>query len=149
MFAVARIAIAIGLAGLAPFVLGVIGVIALPEYRALLTGYFYLYSAGILAFMAGIYWPLSMQIEQRCYPLSPLSTILVSQAFFVAAGVGLLLPTLYQVVVYTTAYTALCVVDLRWMKSYWPAWYRRLRLQLTLVVVNCQLLMGGWLLLAP
>src|SRR5690606_7694454 len=100
-----------------------------------------------LAFMAGVYWPLSMQIEQRCYPLSPLSTVLVSQAFFVAAGVGLLLPTLYQVVVYTIAYTALCVVDLRWMKSYWPAWYRRLRLQLTVVVVSCQLLMGGWLLL--
>ncbi|MBD3640451.1 MAG: DUF3429 domain-containing protein [Marinobacter sp.] len=147
MISVARLAVLVGIAGLIPFIAGAAGLFLMPENSVAILAYFYLYSAGILAFMAGIYWPISMQLENRCYPLSPLVTMLLSQAFFVTAGIGLLLPTTVQVVVYTLAYMALYLVDARWMKVYWPAWYRKMRLALTTVVLVCQVAVGAWFFL--
>lgn len=147
MISVARLAVLVGIAGLIPFIAGTAGLLLMPENSVAILAYFYLYSAGILAFMAGIYWPISMQLENRCYPLSPLVTMLLSQAFFVTAGIGLLLPTAAQVGVYTLAYAALYLVDARWMKIYWPAWYRQMRLLLTTVVLVCQVTVGAWFFL--
>ncbi|MCG7200443.1 DUF3429 domain-containing protein [Marinobacter pelagius] len=147
MISVARLAILVGIAGLIPFIAGTTGLFLMPGNSVAILAYFYLYSAGILAFMAGIYWPISMQLENRCYPLSPPVTMLLSQAFFVTAGIGLLLPTPAQVVLYTLTYLALYLVDARWMKVYWPAWYRRMRLVLTLVVLVCQVTVGAWFFL--
>ena len=144
MIAVARLAILVGIAGLIPFLLGVAGLFLMPQSSVALLGFFYLYSAGILAFMAGVYWPIALQLDNCCYPLSPLVTMLLSQVFFVTAGVGLLLSTPGRVAIYTVAYLMLYLVDARWMKVYWPAWYRRLRLALTIVVVCCQIIVGAW-----
>lgn len=142
MIAVARLAILVGIAGLIPFIVAIIFLLAMKQDSALILQYFYLYSAGILAFMAGIYWPLAMQLDNRSYPLSPLVTILLSQLFFVSAGIGLLLPATGQVILYTLAYLALYIVDAGWMRAYWPGWYLRLRLGLTSVVVVCQVAAG-------
>lgn len=147
MISVSRLAVLVGIAGLIPFLLGVVGLFLIPGSSVAIMGYFYLYSAGILAFMAGVYWPIAMQLENRCYPLSPLVTMLLSQVFFVTAGIGLLLSTHAQIVLYTIAYLALYVVDARWMRIYWPDWYRRLRLVLTTVVLACQLTVATWFLL--
>jgi len=144
VIAVARLAIVVGIAGLLPFLAAILGLFTMPTQGVVIISYFYLYSAGILAFMAGIYWPLAMQLENRCYPISPLVTMLLSQVFFVTAGIGLLLPIAAQIVVYTLAYMALYVVDARWMKGYWPDWYLRLRLALTTVVLACQVAAGIW-----
>lgn len=146
MIAVARLAIAIGLAGLVPFLFGAASVFIWPQHSPSLVQYFYLYSAGILAFMAGVYWPIALQLEDRCYPLSPISTMLISQGFFLTAGLGLLLPLVAKMLVYPLAFLALYLVDIRWMNLYWPRWYRNLRLALTLVAVVCQLVVAGWLL---
>jgi len=142
MIAVARLAILVGIAGLIPFIVAIISLLAIKQDSALILQYFYLYSAGILAFMAGIYWPLAMQLDNRSYPLSPLVTMLLSQFFFVSAGIGLLLPAAGQVILYTLAYLALYIVDAGWMRVYWPGWYLRLRLGLTSVVVVCQVAAG-------
>jgi hypothetical protein len=142
MIAVARLAILVGIAGLVPFISAIIALLTMSQDSALILHYFYIYSAGILAFMAGIYWPLAMQLDNRCYPLSPLVTMLLSQVFFVSAGIGLLLPAAGQVVLYTVAYLGLYVVDARWMRVYWPKWYLKLRLGLTSAVVVCQIAAG-------
>ncbi len=142
MIAVARLAILVGIAGLIPFIGAIIALFTLPYNDTLVLYYFYLYSAGILAFMGGIYWPLAMQLDNRCYPLSPLITMLISQTFFLSAGIGLLLPPIGQFILYTFAYLALYVVDARWMRDYWPDWYLQLRLGLTAAVVLCQLAAG-------
>lgn len=147
MISVARLAVLVGIAGLIPFIVGVSGLFLMPGNSVAILAYFYLYSAGILAFMAGIYWPISMQLEDRCYPLSPLVTMLLSQAFFVTAGIGLLLSTPAQIVLYTVAYLALYLVDARWMKVYWPSWYRQMRLILTTIVLICQVTVGAWFFL--
>ena len=147
MIAVARLAILVGIAGLIPFIGLLAGLFLLPQYSVALLGYFYLYSAGIPAFMAGVYWPIAMQLDNCSYPLSPIVTMLLSQVFFVSAGLGLLLPVTGQIVLYSIAYLALYMVDARWMKVYWPAWYLRLRLLLTSVVVVCQLTAAAWFFL--
>lgn len=137
MIAVARLATAIGLAGLIPFILGALSVLLFPEAEALCIELFYTYSAGVLAFMAGVYWPIALQLEDRCFPLSPVVTLIISQLFFVTAGLSLLLPLAGQMVVYPLAYVALYIVDARWMRIYWPDWYRKLRLVLTVVACVC------------
>ncbi|WP_417565291.1 DUF3429 domain-containing protein [Marinobacter sp.] len=149
MIAVARLAILVGIAGLIPFIAMVAGLFFMPHHSVALIGYFYLYSAGILAFMAGVYWPIAMQLDNCCYPVSPLVTMLLSQVFFVAAGIGLLLPTSGQILLYTIAYLGLYLVDARWMRVYWPTWYLRLRVVLTSVVVMCQLSAAAWFLFLP
>jgi uncharacterized membrane protein len=148
VIAVARLAIVVGIAGLLPFLAAIVGLFTVPEQSVVIVSYFYLYSAGILAFMAGIYWPLAMQLENRCYPISPLVTMLLSQVFFITAGIGLLLPIAAQIAVYTLAYVALYVVDARWMRGYWPDWYLKLRLALTAVVLACQVAAGVWFFMA-
>jgi len=135
------------MAGLIPFIACVAALFAMPQHSVSLLSYFYLYSAGILAFMAGVYWPIAMQLENRCYPLSPLVIMLLSQVFFVTAGVGLLLSTPAQIVLYTLAYLGLYVTDAHWMRVYWPTWYLRLRLVLTLVAITCQLTVAAWFFL--
>jgi hypothetical protein len=148
VIAVARLAIVVGIAGLLPFLAAVLGLFMVPAKSVVIISYFYLYSAGILAFMAGIYWPLAMQLENRCYPISPLVTMLLSQVFFISAGIGLLLPVAAQIVLYTIAYMALYVVDARWMRGYWPDWYLKLRLVLTASVLLCQVAAGTWFFMA-
>lgn len=144
MIAVARLAILVGIAGLVPFIAGVVGLFALPANSVAILGWFYLYSDGILAFMGGIYWTMALQLENRSYPQSPLVTMLLSQVFFVGAGLGLLLPTPQKILLYTVAFALLYLVDARWMRQYWPAWYLKLRLLLTVVVLLCQLTVGAW-----
>ncbi|WP_227662809.1 DUF3429 domain-containing protein [Marinobacter daqiaonensis] len=142
-----RLAIFVGLAGLLPFLAGAIGLFVMPDHADWLVRWFYIYSAGILAFMSGIYWPVAMQLENRCYPLSPIVTLAISQVLFLVGGLALLLPLEWRTLVYPVAYLALCLIDVRWLYNYWPRWYRRLRMTLTLIVVLCQTVVMGWLYL--
>ncbi|MBE0486619.1 DUF3429 domain-containing protein [Marinobacter sp.] len=148
MIVVARLAILVGIAGLIPFIAATIGLFVMPANSIAILGWFYLYSAGILAFMGGVYWTIALQLENRSYPQSPLVSMLLSQLFFVAAGLGLLLQTPQKILLYTAAYLALYIVDARWMRHYWPSWYLRLRLVLTLVVLCCQATVGVWFYLS-
>lgn len=144
MIAVARLTVFVGIAGLIPFLMAVTALFMAPQLSVSVVSWFYLYSAGILAFMAGVYWPIAMQLDDCSYPQSPIVTMVLSQVFFLAAGLGLFLPTPGQIVLYTLAYLALYVVDVRWMRIYWPAWYLRLRLLLTTVVLLCQFTVAAW-----
>lgn len=145
MIAVKRLAVLVGLAGLIPFLFGAIGVYLVPAWDNWLIKWFYVYSAGILAFMAGVYWPVAMQLENRCYPLSPVVTLVISQVLFLAGGLALLLPLGWRALAYPALYLVLCLIDVRWLFNYWPQWYRQLRIALTVVVVMCQLMILAWL----
>ena len=147
MISVERLAILVGVAGLIPFLAGVIGLLLMQEHAGGLISWVHIYSAGILAFMAGVYWPVAMQLENRCYPLSPVVTLVISQVIFLVGGLALLLPLEWRAPVYPVAYIALCLIDVRWLYNYWPLWYRRLRVWLSAVVVLCQMAVTGWLLL--
>lgn len=150
MLAVKRLAVAASVAGLIPFLVGPPALIMWPRAE-LIVPLFYLYAAGILAFMAGIYWTISMQVEERVYPISPLMSLLISLAFFFIAGLGLLASQPIRAGIFPLAYVALYIVDNRLLGSYWPHWYLRLRGGLTLAVALCLLAVGllVWLLAVP
>jgi hypothetical protein len=135
----------VGLAGLIPFLVGAFGLFLMPAHDGWLIKWFYIYSAGILAFMSGVYWPVSMQLENRCYPLSPVVTLAISQVLFLAGGLALLLPMEWRAVIYPALYVGVCLIDVRWLYNYWPQWYRRLRIGLTGVVVTSQLIVASWI----
>ncbi|GGY60216.1 DUF3429 domain-containing protein [Marinobacter zhanjiangensis] len=147
MIAVQRLAMLVGLAGLIPFLIGAFGLFLMPAHDAWLIKWFYIYSAGILAFMSGVYWPVAMQLENRCYPLSPVVTLVISQVLFLAGGLTLLLPMGWRAVIYPVLYLAVCLIDVRWLYNYWPRWYRKLRTGLTAVVVACQLMVLAWMVM--
>ena len=71
MIAVARLAIVVGIGGLLPFLAAIFGLFALPEQSLAISRYFYLYSAGILGFMAAStgHWPCSLRIAATRFPL--------------------------------------------------------------------------------
>ncbi|MFE8070966.1 DUF3429 domain-containing protein [Marinobacteraceae bacterium S3BR75-40.1] len=142
MWVVSRLVVTFGLLGLIPFVSGAFAAWWWPELLEWTTSYFLLYSAGILAFMAGVFWPLSMQLEACSYPISPMSALLLSQGFFITAGVGLLLPYTWAIVLYPVAYGVLWLADRGLLKGYWPKWYLRLRALLTAVAILSQALVG-------
>lgn len=138
MILIQRLAMWVGVAGLVPFVIGALLVGLWGSHREFMLDLFYLYCAGILAFMAGVYWPISLQLGARSYPLSPVTALFLSQGFFVVAGVALLLPTAWTSLVFPLAYVLLFWVDYRAIGPFWPDWYLRLRGGLTAVAVLCQ-----------
>ncbi len=147
MLLIQKLAVLFGVAGLAPFVATLLIMMFWKDMSLIGEKLFYLYSAGILAFMAGAYWTISMQVEERSYPVSPVSAMLLSQFFFLAAALPLLTPWQVQAVVFPLLYILLFLTDYRAMNSYWPAWYIHLRLLLTTVVVACQVIAAVWLYL--
>ena len=54
MISVARLAVLVGFAGLIPFIAGALGLFLMPANSVAILAWFYIYSAGILAFMGGI-----------------------------------------------------------------------------------------------
>lgn len=145
MLAIRSLAITFGVAGLVPFIAALL-VMVLSESMSLMAAQiFYLYSAGIIAFLSGVYWPVSMQIEARSYPISPIIAMALSQVFFISAGLTLLLPWNAQALIFPVLYVLICGTDWVAMKGYWPRWYLTLRLALTTVVVACQVGAGVWL----
>ncbi|MEQ6885732.1 DUF3429 domain-containing protein [Salicola sp. Rm-C-2C1-2] len=147
MLAIRPLAFIFGLAGLIPF-LATLGVVVFSTHHdALGIQLFYLYSAGILAFLSGVYWPVSMQIGAHSYPLSPIHAMFLSQVFFVSAGVTLLLGWHLQALIFPVLYILLFLTDWFAMPAYWPRWYLHLRLMLTTGVVACQVAAATWLYL--
>ncbi|XOZ32602.1 DUF3429 domain-containing protein [Halomonadaceae bacterium KBTZ08] len=147
MLAIRPLAVTFGLAGLIPF-LATLSVMVLGSHHDMLaTQLFYLYSAGILAFLSGVYWPISMQIGEHSYPLSPIHAMFLSQFFFVSAGLTLLLDWHLQALIFPVLYLLLCLTDCFAMPGFWPSWYLRLRLFLTASVVACQAAAAAWLYL--
>jgi len=147
VISVSRLASIVGLAGLIPFLFG-LGMVLMSsaEMQSTAIQWFCVYSAGILVFLAGVYWPLGMQLERRNYPVSPVTLLILSQVFFGCAAVGLLLPTAGTLILYPLAYLGVLYVDYALLSEYWPNWYLRLRVALTTVAAGCQLITLGVLM---
>lgn len=145
MWAERRLAIFFGCLGLVPFFAGALGVWSWPEQVQPIIRVYFLFSAGVLAFMAGVYWPVAMQLDKCAYPVSPMTAILLSQIFFMLAGLALLLPMDYRPAAFLALYSLLYAADSTLLRGFWPPWYMRLRLLLTLCVVSTQLAVGLFL----
>ena len=125
----------LGYAGLLPF----IGLTILQLWPELLTftppySAFQSYSQIILAFMAGVLWPVLYQQSERFFPVWVVSFALIGWFS------SLLVPP-QQLLVLAAAFVALRLFEIRQRSqlNYSPA-YSRLRNHLTTVVVTCHLL---------
>ena len=125
----------LGYAGLLPFI-GLTFLQLWPHSVAFTLPFavFQSYSQIILAFMAGVLWPVLYQQSARLMPVWVVSFALVG-------WFSSLLSPQYQLIVLAAAFLALRLVELRLgvNVSYTPA-YRQLRNHLTTVVVACHLI---------
>jgi Protein of unknown function (DUF3429) len=124
----------LGAAGLIPFV----GLAALPVLDVIpaipANYYFQLYAAVILSFLGGVHWGLAMQSGA---PLRSLHLVVsVIPALIAWGALGLALRPALSVL--AVAFAALFAFDAWSARAGWvPAWYPRLRLPLTAIVVAC------------
>ena len=97
------------------------------------------YGAIILTFMGGIHWGLAIDRVEHAGKL--FNTGILPSLFAVAA---IVLPYKIALFVLVLGFIGLLVFDLRLVHlNIAPAWYGRLRQQLTAVVVAC-LVVAGW-----
>ena len=145
MWAERRLAMFFGCMGLVPFFAGTALLWLMPSQSALILKLYFLFSAGVLAFMGGVYWPISMQLNHCTYPVSPMTAILLSQAFFILAGIGLLLPIGFRPLLFMVVYGLLYMTDRTLLRGFWPEWYMDLRLLLTVAVIGTQFAVAAYL----
>lgn len=96
------------------------------------------YSAVILAFMAGVYWSMSLRGDTAAHA-SRLMAIAVTLAML--AWVNLVLPGLLRAMSFALAFYLLYLIDRYVLTDYWPADYLLMRGHLTMIVVGSQLLL--------
>jgi len=123
--------------GLIPFVAGAIAVLMVDAGWA--SAALRYYAAAILSFMGGVQWGLAIaadrsgdQEEQLWRRLS------LSVVPALIAWLALLASAPYDLITIAAAFVFLLLVDLQAIKQGWaPAWYARLRITLTTIVLIC------------
>lgn len=131
-------ALYLGCAGLIPFIAGAAG-LWLFTSEARLEGTLTLflgYSAVILSFMGAVHWGLAMA-EPRYAPARAMSLSVMPALL---AWLALALPPPAAAVVFALGFGGVYMIDeAARRRGHAPAWYRRLRLPLTAVVIACEL----------
>lgn len=139
-----RIALILGGLGLIPFIIGTVFEIAGgPGWGSPALRY---YAATILAFMGGVHWGLAIGIRGDQRTTDQIRLQLVASVLpSLVAWLALLMPMTQGMTTMAAAFLLLFAGDLLAVKRGWaPAWYPRLRMPLTSVVVLC-LLAAAWL----
>ncbi len=126
-----------GYAGLMPFILLALVIVSgagLTEPARVL---FDAYSAIILSFMAGIYWPIALREEGPASPVRILSAC-VSLALW--GWFALMFPEMLRAASFVVAFIILYGIDRYVLEDRWTTTYLRMRMHLTAVVVASQFL---------
>jgi hypothetical protein len=134
-----RSALLLGWGGVLPFVgLALAAAIGLPspipQAETMLIGY----GAVILSFMGGVHWGGAMQSESGSRDDGAAWHYALSVMPALVGWTSLVLTSSYALVVLAAAFLSLLIVDLTWASGgKAPAWYGKLRLQLTSAVLLC------------
>ena len=132
-----RVALHLGVAGLIPFIAGAAG-LWLFNSAARLQGTLTLflgYSAVILSFMGAVHWGLAMAEPEE----SPSRAMSLSVMPALLGWLALALPPPAANVVFSVGFAGVFMIDeAARRRGQAPAWYRRLRLPLTVAVIVCQ-----------
>ncbi len=149
MSGIPRAPLLLGLAGLIPFLWGVLTlyVPALSDWGQATLGRRFVgpyvalyYGTIILAFMSGVLWGLATRAEGEAAALGYTLSTLPAIWAFLFTGIGPV-PTAYSLAV---GFVAVLGIDwMFWRNGLAPVWWMRLRVPLTLVVVTCLLLVAA------
>jgi len=97
------------------------------------------YSAIILSFMAGVYWPLAMREEG---PVNPKRLMIASIGLALWGWMALMLPETLRALAFAAGFFFLFGID-RWVLDViWSNLYLTMRSHLTAVVVSCQIVVA-------
>lgn len=123
--------------GLIPFIAGAIAVVIVEAGWANIVLRYY--AATILSFMGGVQWGLAIAADgagERGEHLWRRLSLSVAPALI--AWFALLSQAPYDLIIIAAAFVFLLLVDLQAIKQGWaPAWYARLRITLTTIVLIC------------
>lgn len=133
----------LGAFGLIPFVVG--SLLILSSDMAWVYQAVRFYAASILAFMGGVQWGLAMAAATTSGDDSLLwQRLSISVLPALIAWLALLLAAPYDLLIIAVAFGLLLTSDLAAIRNGWvPAWYARLRIPLTTVVLIC-LVIAAW-----
>ncbi len=123
--------IAIGLAGLLPFIASAAGVALLPPFVQPIAFYAaFVYSLAILSFLGGVHWGIALSDGGMArYIWSVVSPLLGFVAVFAPRPIAL-----YAM---AAAFVLIGIVDIAVFRGAGPRWYAWLRAVLTVVVAAC------------
>ena len=93
------------------------------------------YSAVILAFMAGVYWPLGLRHDA---PAHGHRLMAIAIAGALVAWIAVVLPPLLSALSFSSAFLLMFMIDRFVLADYWPSAYLQMRAHLTGVVVLTQ-----------
>ena len=128
-----------GYFGLIPFVLLTLVVVSGFSFADSARVIFDQYSAVILAFMAGIYWPIALREEG---PVNPKRLMVASIGLALWSWVILVFPETFRALAFALGFLFLFGID-RWVLDViWSNIYLAMRFHLTMVVITCQLLVA-------
>lgn len=140
--AIPAVALILGVAGVIPFVgLTLAPLASFEPFGRDPLNVLALYGAIILSFMGAVHWGLAMADTHASRASGYIVSVIPALVGWFAISF-LPLPVALRVI--AAAFVVLLLVDLRAVKlAVAPAWYGRLRIPLTLVVVPCLLIASG------
>lgn len=125
-----------GYSGLIPFILLTLLIVSGFSFADLARTLFDGYSAVILSFMAGIYWPVAIKEEG---PANPRRLMSASICLALWSWLALLLPETAKALAFAVGFIFLYGIDRYVLGDIWTNMYLQMRSHLTIVVVGCQL----------
>ncbi|WP_068118144.1 DUF3429 domain-containing protein [Tropicimonas marinistellae] len=143
MKAIPRTALLLGLAGLIPFLWGVVTrfspamhdlTLALAGPRFVAPYILLYYGTIILAFMSGVLWGFAARADTHAASLGYALSVVPALWAFLFTGTGPVSTALYLIV----GFVGVLGIDwLFWSNGLTPSWWMALRIPLTVVVVGC------------
>ncbi|WP_026180433.1 DUF3429 domain-containing protein [Hahella ganghwensis] len=128
-----------GYFGLIPFV-GLSLVIAIGIFNTGQVRWLYdSYSALVLSFMAGVYWPMAMKEHG---PACPARLMRASILMSLWAWFTLMIPEVCRPVAFSAGFAVLFGIDRFVLEDLWPWDYLKMRMHLTVVVIASQILVA-------
>ena len=123
-------------AGLLPFFAGALGPWIFAGSEKLLTDLFLFYASLILVFLAGVFWAIAL-FNQFPNHRRHFHTAIIFSLWPLGAY---LLPTLYAIALMLVGFLLLLFWEKCFINSIYTKWYKKLRHQITFIVVACHML---------
>ena len=122
--------------GLLPFFAGALSPWIFSDYESIAVELFFIYSAIILAFLAGVVWA-SVLLKDEAHNTRHLHMAITLSLFPLLAA---LLPDLYKIGLMFIGFLLLLFWEKLFLNHLYANWYQQMRHKITFIVVACHML---------